>query len=237
VDRSRVIAIIPAFNEGKTIGALVAAARQHLPVLVVDDHSDDDTGAKAEAAGAIVVRNELNLGYEGALNRGCEVALEHGFDGVITLDGDGEHDPALLEAFIQALVDQNIPLVLGIRPKTQRVTESFAAIYVQSRYGVRDILCGMKGYQSWLIVENGGFDSTKSVGTELALNSIRHGAKFVQLPVVGNRRNDLPRFGNAFRANKRIVALLARIIAQDVVAAWRRGITRATKADPPRTAS
>jgi len=128
-------------------------------------------------------------------------------------------------------------LVLGIRPKTQRVTEAFAAIYVQSRYGVRDILCGMKGYQSWLIVENGGFDSTKSVGTELALNSIRHGAKFVQLPVVGNRRNDLPRFGNAFRANKRIVALLARIIVQDVVAAWRRGITRATKADPPRTAS
>lgn len=64
MDRSRTAVLIPAFREGATIAAVVAAARRQAPVIVVDDASPDDTAAQAEAAGAILVRNTANLGYE-----------------------------------------------------------------------------------------------------------------------------------------------------------------------------
>ena len=99
----RVLALIPGYQEGPRIGAVVAAARRHLPVLVVDDGSTDDTGAQAAAAGAEVVAQRPNQGKGVALRTGFRHALEEGYDAVVTLDADGQHDPdeipRLLAAF------------------------------------------------------------------------------------------------------------------------------------------
>jgi glycosyltransferase involved in cell wall biosynthesis len=215
VDRPRIVAVIPAYNEAKTIGAVVAAARAHVAVLVVDDGSRDETGALAEAAGAIVVRNSPNLGYEGTLNRGFEAALELGFDCIITIDADGEHNPALLALFVQALTEQRIPIVLGRRPRKTRFAEVLMGLYVRARFGPHDISCGMKGYRADLVRLNGGFDTSKAIGTELALNSIRRGYKFLEIPVDGTRRRDAPRFDGRWRANVRILKVLWRIVQRD----------------------
>jgi predicted small secreted protein len=64
-------------------------------------------------------------------------------------------------------------------------------------------------------VENGGFDHTNSIGTELAINSLRRGARFRQVPVSGTRRQDAPRFDRLLRANLRIFAALANIVRDD----------------------
>jgi glycosyltransferase involved in cell wall biosynthesis len=216
VDRPRVVAVIPAYNEAKTIGAVVAAARAHVAVLVVDDGSRDETGALAEAKGAIVVRNSPNLGYEGTLNRGFEAALELGFDYVITIDADGEHNPALLALFVQALTEQRIPIVLGRRPGKTRFAEVIMGLYVRARFGPHDISCGMKGYRADLVRLNGGFDTSKAIGTELALNSIRRGYKFLEIPVDGTRRRDAPRFDGRWRANVRILKVLWRMMRDDL---------------------
>ena len=215
MDRPRVVAVIPAYNEAKTIGAVVAAARAHVAVLVVDDCSRDETSALAEAAGATVVRNSQNLGYEGTLNRGFEAALESGFDYIITIDADGEHNPALLALFVRALVEQHIPIVLGSRPAKTRFAEVIMGLYVWARFGPHDISCGMKGYRADLVRLNGGFDTSKAIGTELALNSIRRGYAFLEIPVDGTRRRDAPRLDGRWRANVRFLKVLWRMMRHD----------------------
>ena len=90
---SRVVAVIPAFNEAKTIAAVVTDLRAHVAdVIVVDDHSADATGEEAKRAGAIVVRNAANLGYDGSLNAGFAEAACRGAGIILTFDADGEHD-------------------------------------------------------------------------------------------------------------------------------------------------
>jgi glycosyltransferase involved in cell wall biosynthesis len=98
----RILALIPGFEEGPRIGAVVGATRRHLPVLVVDDGSTDDTAANAAAAGAEVVRQRPNQGKGAALRAGFRRALDEGWDAVVTLDADGQHDPADIPRFVAA---------------------------------------------------------------------------------------------------------------------------------------
>ena len=99
-----IVALVPAHNESGRIERVVAGATQHLPVLVVDDGSSDDTMARAEAAGARVIRQSPNRGKGAALRAGFAAALADGADSVITLDGDGQHDPAEIPTFLAELV-------------------------------------------------------------------------------------------------------------------------------------
>ncbi len=86
--RLRVLALVPAHDEGPRIGRVVIEAARHLPVLVVDDGSDD-TAQTAQRAGARVIRQRPNRGKRAALRTGFADALERGFDAT-TLDGDGQ---------------------------------------------------------------------------------------------------------------------------------------------------
>lgn len=216
MDPSRLVIVIPAYCEAKTIGKVVTGAKEYGTVLVVDDCSHDDTGARAEDAGALVVRNEFNLGYDATLHEGFEEAAKRGFECVITLDADGEHDPDLVGRFARLLLEENVPLVLGMREFKQRFSEVLMGYYIKVRFGVDDIFCGMKGYHLSLLLANGGFDHTKSVGTELAINSIRRGYSFKQVLVHGEPRRDLPRFATTFRANWMILRALARVMRDDI---------------------
>jgi glycosyltransferase involved in cell wall biosynthesis len=98
----RVLAFIPAHDEAPRIAAVVAGAAAHLPVLVVDDGSSDTTARVARDAGAEVLERRPNAGKGAALRAGFRWALEAGYDGVITLDGDGQHDPAEIPLFLAA---------------------------------------------------------------------------------------------------------------------------------------
>jgi glycosyltransferase involved in cell wall biosynthesis len=98
-----ILAVVPAHDEARRIERVVEGARHHLPVLVVDDGSADDTAARAEAAGARVLRQSPNQGKGAALRAGFAAALADGAEAVITLDGDGQHDPAEIPAFLAAL--------------------------------------------------------------------------------------------------------------------------------------
>jgi glycosyltransferase involved in cell wall biosynthesis len=102
VTARRILALVPGYEEGPRIRAVVEAARRHLPVLVVDDGSSDDTAAEAEAAGARVIRQGANQGKGAALRAGFRAALEEGWDAVVTLDADGQHDPDEIPRFVAA---------------------------------------------------------------------------------------------------------------------------------------
>jgi glycosyltransferase involved in cell wall biosynthesis len=114
-NESPILALIPAWNEGGRIGPIVEATRAHLPVLVVDDGSRDGTAAEAERAGATVVRHSQNQGKGVALMTGFAWALEHGCEAVLTLDADGQHDPADILKFLAAHESGAGDLIIGRR--------------------------------------------------------------------------------------------------------------------------
>src|SRR5262245_39968203 len=99
----RVLVVIPAHNEQASLPGILAEVRERAPsvdVLVVDDGSRDDTARVARASGVTVVRHPVNLGVGGALQTGFRWACRHGYDIVVQLDADGQHDPAYLAALV-----------------------------------------------------------------------------------------------------------------------------------------
>ena len=118
-DSQRVLALIPAYNEGARVADVATGAQAFLPVLVVNDGSTDDTPAHAERAGATVLHQNPNQGKGAALRAGFRWALEHGYDAVITLDADGQHDPAEIPLFLEAFRARRPDLIIGERRFTQ----------------------------------------------------------------------------------------------------------------------
>ena len=110
-----IVALIPAWNEASRLGPVVEATRCHLPVLVVDDGSKDDTIVVAERAGATVVSHVRNQGKGVALLTGFHWALDRGYDGVLTLDADGQHDPDDIPRFLSAYEKGHWDLIIGRR--------------------------------------------------------------------------------------------------------------------------
>jgi glycosyltransferase involved in cell wall biosynthesis len=103
---ARYLALVPALNEGATVGTVVQRLHEAVPefdVLVVDDGSNDDTGRIAEAHGARVLRHPFNLGIGGAVQSGFQYALENGYDYMVQVDGDGQHDPGEIQKLRHAL--------------------------------------------------------------------------------------------------------------------------------------
>jgi glycosyltransferase involved in cell wall biosynthesis len=110
-----IVALIPGYQEGPRIGSVVERARRHLPVVVIDDGSTDDTAARAEAAGATVFRQVPNQGKGAALRMGFRHALAEGLEAVVTLDADGQHDPAEISRFLDAYRRTGADLIVGRR--------------------------------------------------------------------------------------------------------------------------
>jgi glycosyltransferase involved in cell wall biosynthesis len=115
----RSLAVVPAYNEAATVGAVVQSIREaepELDVLVVDDGSTDSTAAIAESHGASVVRLPFNLGIGGAVQTGFAYARRHGYDYMVQVDGDGQHDPAQIKVLERVMdEDPTIDMVCGSR--------------------------------------------------------------------------------------------------------------------------
>jgi glycosyltransferase involved in cell wall biosynthesis len=130
---AQVLALIPAYNEANHIASVVAGARQQLPVLVVDDGSRDATAELAQAAGAMIISQQPNAGKGAALKLGFRWAIERGYAAVITLDADGQHDPAEILAFLKAFEAEVCDLIIGERdfskiPIVRRISNNIGRV-------------------------------------------------------------------------------------------------------------
>lgn len=126
-------------------------ALRHLPVLVVDDGSSDETASVAEAAGAQVHRQTPNQGKGAALRAGFRRALAMDVDAVVTLDADGQHDPAEIPGFLAAFEDGRPELVIGYRdframPPLRRLANTLGRLTLQWALGTR-IRDNQSGYR------------------------------------------------------------------------------------------
>lgn len=152
----RILALVPAHDEAPRIGHVVEGALRSVPVLVVDDGSSDATAEIAERAGATVVRQSPNQGKGAALRAGFTAALEGGAEAVITLDGDGQHDPTEIPAFLGAYARRAIAgapteLIVGARsfremPAVRRLANWLGTVTLSAALG-RWIADNQSGYR------------------------------------------------------------------------------------------
>jgi len=204
MDRSRIGIVIPALNEAATICDVVRKCRKYGIPIVVDDGSSDCTGELSRQEGAEVVTHDVNRGYDAALSSGFIKASVLGCKFVITIDADGQHDPDLIRK-VAALLEKDADIVIGNRVRRQRFAENCFGLLTKALYGVSDPLCGLKGYRMKVYDALGHFDSYESIGTELALFTVRSGYQLEQISINVRERHGSPRFGRKLYANYKIL--------------------------------
>lgn len=114
----RTLVIIPAYNEGRNLPAVIRDVRAHAPdvdVIVMNDGSTDDTGRVAETLGVAVVTSPFNLGIGATMQAGYRYARRHGYQVAVQLDGDGQHRADQLAALLQPVLDGSADLAVGSR--------------------------------------------------------------------------------------------------------------------------
>ncbi len=148
---NEVLALIPAWNEAERIGEVIAKLPEGMPVLVVDDGSRDSTVEVAQNAGAVVISHDSNQGKGVALMTGFAWSLEHDYCAVLTLDADGQHDPAEAQKFIAAMNNSDDGLIIGRRsvrkmPFPRNVANAFSSWLIS--YALREkIYDNQSGYR------------------------------------------------------------------------------------------
>jgi len=207
MDKYKIAIVIPAFNEEATIFDVVQSVKEYGAVIVVNDASTDNTEQEAIRAGAVMVNHKKNKGYDGALNSGFIKAKELNCDAVITFDADGQHSLESIEEYID-LLEQGFAVVIGIRNRFQRVSESIFSWVAVRRWGIEDPLCGMKAYHIDVFDQLGFFDSYKSIGTELSIFAAHQNIKIAQQHVKIRGRQDGPRLGGRIFTNMVILRSL-----------------------------
>lgn len=117
-DNSRVLVIIPAYNEEKSIGRVIKGVQKNVPgarIVVIDDGSTDATAEISRQAGAVVLLHPINLGYGAALQTGYKYALERNYGYVAQLDADGQHSPKYVNDLLNILKNEPVDIAIGSR--------------------------------------------------------------------------------------------------------------------------
>ncbi|TGD83955.1 glycosyltransferase family 2 protein [Mycolicibacterium sp. CH28] len=175
--------IVPAYNEAKVIGDVIADLRQTFDhVVCVDDGSRDDTSDIALAAGAHVVRHPVNLGQGAAIQTGVEYARSQpGAAVFVTFDADGQHRVKDVLTMIDRLSKGDVDIVIGTRfagstvshtpPLKRLILRTAAALSPSShRLGLTDAHNGLRV-----------FDKTVADHLNLTMNGMSHASEFVKL--------------------------------------------------------
>ncbi|MBU0678032.1 MAG: glycosyltransferase family 2 protein [Verrucomicrobia bacterium] len=190
LQKTRVLIIIPAYREEGRIASVVKNVHEYVDaVLVVDDGSGDDTAREAEGAGADVIRMPENKGKGVALNAGFDYAMAQGFEAVITLDGDGQHNPDDIPKFIETYERTHVPVLVGNRtselegmPRIRRWTNQFMSWLLSNlmKQYVADTQCGYRLYRCdvlpYVTAESARFAAESEALIHLAARGIEIGS-------------------------------------------------------------
>jgi glycosyltransferase involved in cell wall biosynthesis len=225
-----VVVGIPAFDEEKTIARVVLRAQGYADkVVVCDDGSSDLTGDIAERLGADVVRHERNLGYGAAVQSLFKRARELDADVLVTLDGDGQHDPAEVPTVVKPVVDGLADIVVGSRfvdgisahgmrwyrragvKLITRLTNGGA-----SRHRVRDAQSGFRAYNRKSLDGLVMFEEGMGVSTEILMNARKLGLKVSEVPCSCSYDNGVKTSSrNPVRHGVDVVASIVRLVVED----------------------
>ena len=152
----KILVIIPAYNASSTLFSLIeeiSTSVERENILVVDDGSSDDTFAIANESKVKVVQHKRNKGKGEALQTGFRYALDNGYDAVITMDADLQHDPQFIPDFVEKFRQNSLDIIIGTRkielktmPFSRWLTNNLTSIIVSvlGRTKVRDSQSGYR---------------------------------------------------------------------------------------------
>jgi glycosyltransferase involved in cell wall biosynthesis len=188
------LAVIPAYNPGPAlldVARRTAALVGQANVLIVDDGSRDGSGATAEAEGFRVVRHQENRGKGAALRTGYRVALEEGYEAALTLDADGQHDPAWIPRLTEAL-KPGVDLVIGSRmsdpgpmPPVRVATNRFMSRVLSSLAGtpISDTQSGFRIVRRRVLEQVPLVTERFETESELLIRAGRHGFRIAEVAI------------------------------------------------------
>jgi len=196
--------LIPAHNESKTIGQLVEQIRQkNLDVIVIDDGSSDQTGSIAQTRDAYVIQHHEKKGKGVSLRDGFRYVLSNNYDGVITMDGDGQHDVADLNTIIHKAESCPEAIVVGNRmtdikgmPGIRLMTNRFMSFLISAlcRQHIPDSQCGYR-YIGRKVLESMTITAKDyEIESEVLIQASKKGYRIFSVPirtVYGNERSKI----------------------------------------------
>lgn len=216
----KICALIPTYNEAKTIGVLVSKVREYIPdVLVVDDGSWDRTAQLAGLAQAKVIYNPINRGKAAALRQGFERILKEGYDLVLTIDGDGQHSPDEIPLFLEKARQEKADIVIGNRlqqrakmPALRWTTNHLMSFFISKLVGqkIQDTQCGYRLIHR-NVLQKTELKSARYEGeSELVIRAVRLGFKVISIPIRSIYNGQASRI-RPFRDTLRFIRLLANL--------------------------
>jgi glycosyltransferase involved in cell wall biosynthesis len=197
-----VVVVIPALNEEECVGGVLDAIPDEacglaVQTIVVDDGSSDGTGDVARAHGALVARLERNLGQGSAFRVGYRLGREHGARFLVTLDADGQWDPADIAGVLQPVVDGEADFVLGSRVLGRAETDNrlrglgvrvFGGLVTAlTRVKVTDTSSGLRAMVAELTARVPQHEPQYQ-SSELLLGAIYCGYRIAERPIVMHKR-------------------------------------------------
>jgi len=217
----RVTIVIPAYDESRTIGAVIRSlkARGYARIVVVDDASGDDTGELARQEGALVVRHVVNRGVGGALGTGLQAALRLRAAVIVTFDADGQHDPGDIPRLVEPIERGEVDAVIGSRlldprgmPWSRRVANRLANLATYVLFGARttDSQSGLRAFSRQaaerIRIRTSGMEVSSEIIAEIARNRLEWREVAVRAIYTDYSLSK----GQSFRAGLRTLAKLVR---------------------------
>ncbi len=188
----KIVVVVPAYNEAAMIGQVVGSiphtvGEMDVLCVVVDDGSTDNTADVARSQGAITLRHIVNLGVGAATRTGLRAAKEFDPEVVVTIDADGQHDPAEIASLVRCLVENKLDVVIGSRilqPEGMPVSRFVANLLLNAItfvvYGkvVSDSQSGFKAFnrRSLDIIElnSAGYEICSEIIGEIVRNQLNY---------------------------------------------------------------
>ena len=213
--------VIPAHNEAASIGPLTASVRAlgH-DVIVIDDGSLDNTAGLAAAEGAVVIGTGKRGGKGNALRTGFNHALKYGYQAVIAMDGDGQHDPSDIRSFVACSQKTGAQVVNGNRmhapkgmPLLRLATNAFMSSIISLMCGqrIKDTQCGFRLIAADVLKNVKLECSDFEIETELLVKASRKGFKIASVNIQSIYRNEVSKI-RPVRDTLRFIRYAARAV-------------------------
>jgi hypothetical protein len=226
VRKNDVLVKLAAFNESENIREVLGEMPEGVDVLVIDDGSTDNTGEVAQEYGAMVIRHSINLGQGSADISGFMYALDEGYEIVIEMDADGQHDPQDITHFVEAMRESDADVITGSRvlgstDKNYSQLRSFFLPYYTkllnslTGYNLTDSMCGFKAFRmSTVRKDREIFDEvieSQYLASELYIRLSHREYKITEIPIhIGARGAGMSRKGT-FRYGLRVLRIMLRV--------------------------
>lgn len=230
----RVLTALPVYNEESHLLEVLPHVRQYCQdVLVVDDGSSDRTPhLLAEMEGIQVVRHERNLGYGAGLRTAFQLAIDHGYEALVTIDCDGQHEPKLIPRLVERLFPEDgswIDMVSGSRyleifpgdsapPEARRKINAEITAQLNHCFGLSltDAFCGFKAYRTESLQK---FDITElgyAMPLQLWVQAVSQQMKIVEFPVPLIYLDENRSFGGSLDDSVRRMAYYQEVLQREM---------------------